>query len=75
MQSVPGNAPFDVVLTDGFEKNEQTPLCYALRMRPLTTDFGDEDRRPYFLWDEDVSVGELRAVLSGPEGHEPDDGS
>lgn len=41
-------------------------------MRPLTTDFAEEDRRPYFLWDEDVSVGELRAVLSGPEGHERD---
>ena len=24
------------------------------------------DRRPYFLWDEDVSVAELRAILKGP---------
>ncbi len=41
-------------------------------MRPLTTDFSEENRRPYFLWDEDVSVGELRAVLAGPAGHERD---
>lgn len=37
-------------------------------MRGLTTDFSHADRRPYFLWDEDVSVGELRAILAGPEG-------
>jgi hypothetical protein len=24
--------------------------------------------RPYFLWDEDVSIDELRAVLAGPDG-------
>lgn len=41
-------------------------------MRPLTTDFSDDERRPYFLWDEDISVGELRALLSGPAGHERD---
>ena len=23
----------------------------------------DADRRPYFLWDEDVSIGELRSIL------------
>ena len=27
-----------------------------------------DDRRPYFLWDEDVSIAELRAVLGGPDG-------
>lgn len=27
-----------------------------------------DDRRPYFLWDEDVSIAELRAVLAGPDG-------
>jgi len=32
-------------------------------MRPLTTDMRDRDRRPYFLWDEDVSVAELHALL------------
>lgn len=24
------------------------------------------DLRPYFLWDEDVSIGELEALLAGP---------
>ena len=24
--------------------------------------------RPYFLWDEDVSIDELRATLAGPDG-------
>ncbi len=34
----------------------------------MTTDMTRGDRRPYFLWDEDVSIDELRAVLrSGPE--------
>ena len=35
-------------------------------MRPLTTDMDRDDHRPYFLWDEDVTIGELRAVLAGP---------
>lgn len=25
------------------------------------------DLRPYFLWDEDVSIDELRGVLAGPD--------
>jgi hypothetical protein len=34
----------------------------------MTTDMTRGDRRPYFLWDEDLSIDELRAVLcSGPE--------
>lgn len=33
---------------------------------------GADDRRPYFLWDEDVSIGELRAVLAGPDSPERD---
>lgn len=41
-------------------------------MRPLTLDMEAGDRRPYFLWDEDISVAELRAILSGPPGHERD---
>jgi hypothetical protein len=41
-------------------------------MRPLTTDMERDDRRPYFLWDEDVTIGELRAALRGPPGHERD---
>ncbi len=24
------------------------------------------DRRPYFLWDDDVSIDELREILAGP---------
>lgn len=35
-------------------------------MRPLTTDLSDLERRPYFLWDEDVSIRELRAILGDP---------
>ncbi len=41
-------------------------------MRSLTTDFTEGDRRPYFLWDEDVSVTELRAVLRGSGGPDYD---
>lgn len=36
-------------------------------MRPLTVDFAHADRVPYFLWDEDLSVGELRALVDGPD--------
>lgn len=32
-------------------------------MRPMTTDMTRGDRRPYFLWDEDVSIAELHSVL------------
>jgi hypothetical protein len=36
-------------------------------MRPLTTDLERQELRPYFLWDEDVSIAELRQVLvNGP---------
>ena len=35
-------------------------------MRPLTVDMSREDCRPYFLWDEDVSIAELRAILASP---------
>jgi hypothetical protein len=34
-------------------------------MRPLTTDMTVGDRRPYFFWDEDVSIDELRRTLAG----------
>ncbi len=37
-------------------------------MRTLTTDMTRDDLRPYFLWDEDVSVAELRAILAGSHG-------
>lgn len=32
-------------------------------VRPLTADMSQEPARPYFLWDEDISIGELRTVL------------
>jgi hypothetical protein len=35
-------------------------------MRPMTTDMTRGDRRPYFLWDEDLSIDELRALLQDP---------
>lgn len=40
--------------------------------RGLTTDLDRLDLRPYFFWDEDVSIGELRAVLGGPSSDERD---
>jgi hypothetical protein len=36
-------------------------------VRPLTTELTQSDRRPYFLWDEDTSIAELRSALSGPD--------
>jgi hypothetical protein len=32
-------------------------------MRGLTTDMSQGALRPYFLWDEDVSIAELRSIL------------
>jgi len=32
--------------------------------RPLTADMSREDCRPYFLWDEDLSIAELRQRLA-----------
>jgi hypothetical protein len=40
--------------------------------RGLTTDLDRTDLRPYFFWDEDVSIGELRGVLEGPSTDERD---
>jgi hypothetical protein len=37
-------------------------------VRPLTTDLTREDERPYFLWDEDRSVGEFRQALAHADG-------
>jgi hypothetical protein len=36
-------------------------------MRRMTTDFSRTEDRPYFLWDEDLSVRELRAKLSAKD--------
>lgn len=41
---------------------------YTRGVRGLTTDLSNGALRPYFLWDEDVSNDELRAVIAGPDG-------
>lgn len=40
--------------------------------RALTTDLDRADLRPYFFWDEDISIGELQSVLDGPPSAERD---
>lgn len=42
------------------------PMRYPRSVRALTTDMARSDLRPYFLWDEDVSIAELRAALAVP---------
>ncbi len=43
------------------------PDRYSLRVRSLTKDLTRDDLVPYFFWDEDISVGELKATLQrGP---------
>jgi hypothetical protein len=37
-------------------------------MRALTTDMSNRALRPYFLWDEDVSIDELHHALAAPDG-------
>jgi len=39
-------------------------------VRTLTTDLTRENSRPYFLWDEDTSIAELRAALTGTDENE-----
>ncbi len=41
-------------------------------MRRMSDTLDDEDARPWFLWDEDITIGELRAVLQGPSSGERD---
>lgn len=36
----------------------------------MTTDMSRGERRPYFFWDEDVSIDELRALLHGDDSAE-----
>ncbi len=33
----------------------------------MTTDMSQTELRPYFLWDEDVSIGELRSILASAD--------
>jgi len=39
-------------------------------MRPLTTDLTEGGKRPYFLWDEDISIDELRERLRSAAPYE-----
>jgi hypothetical protein len=41
-------------------------------VRGLTTDMTASELRPYFLWDEDVSIAELRQVLGSADSHRRD---
>ena len=36
-------------------------------MRPLSSGFTEVDKRPNFLWDEDISLREFKARLAGPD--------
>lgn len=36
-------------------------------MRALSADMTQRELRPYFLWDEDVSIEELHGILAGPD--------
>jgi len=40
--------------------------------RRLTTDLDRRDLRPYFFWDEDISIAELHDVLEGAPSMERD---
>lgn len=39
-------------------------------MRPMTIDLDRGDARPYFFWDEDLSIAELRERLAGSDSRE-----
>ena len=39
-------------------------------MRPMTVDLDRSEARPYFLWDEDLSIAELRERLADRESPE-----
>jgi hypothetical protein len=39
-------------------------------MRPLSSNLTDEDKRPYFLWDEDISLREFKQRLRGPDAED-----
>jgi hypothetical protein len=43
---------------------------HTFLVRPLTLDLTQGSLRPYFFWDEDLSVDELRARLSGDDQRE-----
>lgn len=39
-----------------------------MRKPKLTADMTDDEARPYFLWDEDITIGDLKEILNGPDG-------
>lgn len=39
-------------------------------MRPLSSNLADEDKRPYFLWDDDISLREFKQRLRGPDARD-----
>ncbi len=39
-------------------------------MRPLSADLTEVDKRPYFLWDEDISIREFKQRLGGGDATE-----
>ncbi|MCB1032572.1 MAG: hypothetical protein KDD47_01910 [Acidobacteria bacterium] len=39
-------------------------------MAPLSTDLHHPESRPYFLWDEQTTIAELRQRLKGDDVHE-----
>ena len=39
-------------------------------MQELSLDFRDPSSKPYFLWSEDMTVGDLREILNGTRGRE-----
>lgn len=42
-------------------------MCYVPCVRALTSDLSEGGKRPYFLWDEDLTVDELRTKLRGED--------
>lgn len=46
------------------------PADTVIERRSLTLDLSQEQFRPYFLWDEDLSIGELKQRLHGSDPSE-----
>jgi hypothetical protein len=46
--------------------NASMPETHTQRGVNLTTDLSSDDAIPYFLWDQPITVAELRRRLSGP---------
>ena len=46
------------------------PVPPGVRDVRMTADFSREDLRPYFLWDEDLSIAEVKVRLRGEDEEE-----